>query len=68
MNELRLLTMSEAATALKLNPQTVRRWLREGRLRGVRTGEGTGTIWRVPESALQSAFQESQAPDNPKAT
>lgn len=46
----RLLTVNEAAAALKLNPQTVREWLRSGKLRGLRTTENGR--WRVPESAL----------------
>ncbi len=50
----RLLTVSEAAAALSLNPQTVRVWLRGGKLRGLRTrGDGRGRDeWRVPESAI----------------
>lgn len=49
MNE-RLLTVHEAAAELKLNAQTVREWLRSGKLRGLRTTENGR--WRVPESAL----------------
>ena len=60
MNE-RLLTVNEAAAALSLNPQTVREWLREGKLRGLRTTENGR--WRVPESALV----ESLTPAKPKA-
>jgi excisionase family DNA binding protein len=59
----RLLTVQEAATALSLNPQTIRRWLREGRLRGLRTGNTQGAVWRVPESALV----ECMKPNTPKA-
>jgi excisionase family DNA binding protein len=41
-----LLTVKEVAARLKLNPQTVRRWIRSGRLRGVRVG---ARGWRVRE-------------------
>ncbi len=39
-----LLTVKEVAARLKLNPQTVRRWIRSGRLRGVRIG---ARGWRI---------------------
>ena len=42
-----LLTIEEAALRLRVNPETVRRQLRDGRLRGIKRGK-----WRVPESAL----------------
>ena len=48
----RLLTVAEAAAALSLNIQTVRAWLRSGKLRGLRTGPGQTARWRVPESAI----------------
>lgn len=54
----RLLTVNETAAALSLNPQTVREWLRSGKLRGLRTGTAkTGrNEWRVPESAIPEAL------------
>ena len=59
----RLLTVDEAAAVLSLNPQTVRRWLRTAKMRGLRTGEGKGAVWRVPESALTEAL----TPNTPNA-
>jgi excisionase family DNA binding protein len=58
----RLLTVEEAAAALSLNVQTVRVWLRNGKLRGLRTDEGRNGRWRVPESALVEAL----TPHTPK--
>jgi excisionase family DNA binding protein len=52
MNEQRLLTVREVAERLRSSPETVRRWLRQGRLRGFRPG-GTKLGYRVPESELQ---------------
>ena len=52
MNEQRLLTVREVAERLRSSPETVRRWLRQGRLRGFRPG-GTKLAYRVPESELQ---------------
>jgi excisionase family DNA binding protein len=52
MNEQRLLTVREVADRLRSSPETVRRWLRQGKLRGFRPG-GTKLGYRVPESELQ---------------
>jgi excisionase family DNA binding protein len=51
MSDERLLTVGEVATKLRVNPFTVRRWLREGRLRGFRLGSDAAG-WRIRESAL----------------
>ena len=39
-----LLTVEEAATRLKMNPQTVRRWIRRGLLPAAKVG---GKEWRI---------------------
>jgi excisionase family DNA binding protein len=52
MNDQRLLTVREVADRLRSSPETVRRWLRQGKLRGFRPG-GTKLGYRVPESELQ---------------
>jgi excisionase family DNA binding protein len=51
-----LLTVKEVAARLKLNPQTVRRWIRSGRLRGVRVGTRG---WRVK---AEEVLARSSAP------
>ena len=43
-----LLTIEQTAARLQLHPETVRRQLVRGTLRGIRRGR----VWRVPESAL----------------
>jgi excisionase family DNA binding protein len=48
----RLLTVPEVANELRVTEETVRRWLRQRRLRGIRPG-GTKLGWRVPESELR---------------
>lgn len=62
MNE-RLLTVAQAADALSLNIQTVRKWLRTGKLRGLRTGDARlgRNEWRVPESAIGEALRPPHA-------
>jgi excisionase family DNA binding protein len=52
MNEQRLLTVREVADRLRSSPETVRRWLRQGKLRGFRPG-GTRLGYRVSEGELQ---------------
>ena len=52
MSEQRLLTVREVAERLRSSPETVRRWLRQGKLRGFRPG-GTKLGYRVPEAELQ---------------
>ena len=52
-----LLTVQEVATRLKLNPETVRRWLRSGRLSGTRFGGSGG--YRVSVSEVQKLLAGS---------
>ena len=52
MDDDRLLTVQEVAERLRVNPETVRRWLRQGRLRGVMPG-GDRAGYRVAESELR---------------
>ena len=59
MNE-RLLTVREVAERLRSSPETVRRWLRQGKLRGFQPG-GTKLGYRVPESELQRFIALSQS-------
>ena len=47
-----MLTVDQVAERLKVNEQTVRRWLREGQLEGVAFGGRTG--WRISEADLQA--------------
>jgi excisionase family DNA binding protein len=49
----RLLTVHEAAKRLRLNPETIRRWLRDGRLRGVWLGSDKAG-WRISEQDLDA--------------
>jgi excisionase family DNA binding protein len=59
MDEQRLLTVREVAERLRSSPETVRRWLRQGKLRGFRPG-GTKLGYRVPESELQRFINVAQ--------
>ena len=46
-----LLTVSEVASRLKAHPETVRKWLKSGRLQGVKPA-GSKFGWRVPASEV----------------
>ena len=58
MSEERLLTVREVAERIRSSPQTVRRWLQQGRLRGFRPG-GTRLGYRVREADLQRFLADS---------
>ena len=52
----RMLRVSEVAAELKVNPYTVRRWLREGKLRGSDLGGSAG--YRVAASEVERFLRE----------
>jgi excisionase family DNA binding protein len=59
-----LLTVAEVATRLRLNPETVRRWLKTGRMHGHQLPGGRGD-WRIPESEIRRVLTEGTArPDD----
>jgi excisionase family DNA binding protein len=47
----RLLTVAEVATYFRVDPESVRRWLREGKLLGINLGRGPG--WRIRSADLE---------------
>ena len=46
-----LLTVAEAARRLRLSQETIRRWLREERIRGIRLATARAG-WRIPASEV----------------
>jgi excisionase family DNA binding protein len=52
MDDDRLLTVQEVAERLRVNAETVRRWLRQGRLHGMMPG-GDRAGYRIRESELR---------------
>lgn len=53
----KLLSPERAAQMLDVNPETVRNWLREGKLQGVKVGR----LWRVREEDLQTFLRGNRA-------
>lgn len=45
-----LLTVQDVAKRLKVNPETVRRWLRSGSMKGTLLGDRAG--WRISSSEV----------------
>ena len=60
-----LMTIQEAADALRVAPVTVRRYIRSGRLRAVRVGRGLRVdkddVARVPEPAFPPGWEDLPA-------
>jgi len=54
--EKRLLTVNEAAERLALSPDTIRKWLRSGQIKGVKISR----IWRVSEKDLIEIMKEGR--------
>ena len=53
MGDEELMTVPEVAAVLRLNEQTVRKWLREGRLPGIYLGTRTAG-WRVRRADVRA--------------
>ena len=53
----RMLTVEEVASRLATSEETIRRWLRSGKLRGVRLG-ATRAGWRIDETDLAAFLRE----------
>jgi excisionase family DNA binding protein len=56
----RMLTVEQAAELLQAHQQTVRRWLRDGKLKGRMPG-GTKLGYRIPESEVTRLLNPDQA-------
>jgi len=55
-----VLTVPEVAERLRLNEETVRRWLRTGKIQGVRLG-GTRAGYRIPASEVDRLLGTAEA-------
>ena len=52
----RMLTVEDVAKQLQVHPETIRRWLREGRLDGYRISRRGG--WRVRPESVEKMLDE----------
>lgn len=46
----------EIAARFNLKPPTIRKWIREGKLRAFKMG----SLWRIPEEALQEFIKQDR--------
>ena len=58
-----MLRVEEVAEAIGTTPDTIRRWLRDGKLRGVRPG-GTKLGWRIPASEVERVLTAQPLSDD----
>ncbi len=50
------ITVNEAAEMLRVSPQSVRRWLKDGHLKGAKVGKGK--LWRLNRREVESYLKE----------
>ena len=60
MPEEEMLTVKEAAARLKLNPETIRRWIKSGRIQAVSLGSDKAGF-RIPASEVERQLQPGAA-------
>lgn len=58
------LTTDEVAEMLRVTPQAVNKWCREGKLKAIRAGRR----WRITRAALNEFTQQGVPPQSPKAS
>ncbi len=61
MSSERWYTVAQAAEELNVHPETLRDWLRRGRIRGTRINKRVG--WRIARSELDRFFTEGLLPE-----
>jgi excisionase family DNA binding protein len=49
-------TVNEVAEKLKVHPATIKRWLREGKMRGLQLGDRAG--WRISKADYDQFIDE----------
>ena len=54
----KLLTPEDAAARLQVSPSTVRKWLRNGAIKGTKLGGGK--LWRISESSIDEFIESVQ--------
>lgn len=59
----RVLKVAEAAEQLQVPPATVRRWIREGKLRATMLG-GTKTGYRIPAGEVERVMRDGLGTDS----
>jgi excisionase family DNA binding protein len=63
----RFITVQDAAEQLQVHPQTVRVWLREGKLKGRLIG-GRKSGYRIPASEIERLLSPDETPAERRTT
>lgn len=63
MEQERWLTVEQVADQMQVHPETVRQWLREGKVLGTLLSRKAG--WRVAESEVQAILSGGLRPGDP---
>jgi excisionase family DNA binding protein len=59
IDTMELLTRQEVAKLLRVDPRTVERWLRSGKLNGYKLGDGKTAPWRIDEAEVQKFLEKN---------
>ena len=51
-----LITVSQVAEYLRIHPEVIRRWLREGKLQGHKVGG----VWRIDKAVIDDMFKQNK--------
>ena len=52
------LTLEQTAKYFGVNPRTIRRWLKQGSLKGYKLGDGKTALLRIPKSEIKKFLEE----------
>ena len=58
-----MLTVNDAAKRLAVQPETIRRWIRAGKLPAVALGIGRGNRLRIKPEVLERFIEQRQSAD-----
>ena len=51
-------TRKEVAELFRVNPRTVERWLRSGKIKGYKLGKGITSPWRIDMSEIKKFLKK----------
>lgn len=60
---MKLLTRKEVADLLRVDPRTVERWLRSGKLNGYKLGDGATAPWRIDMAEVKKFLEKNNGRD-----
>lgn len=55
------LTRKEVANFFRVNPRTIERWLRGGKLKGYKLGKGKTAPWRINKAEIKKFLAKNKS-------